>query len=344
MPLMELLARAPGRVNLLGDHTDTTGGLVLPLAIDRCTELHGTRRAGWVRLRSEVLPGVVQFPLDNPAIAQTGPAWGRYVAAVAAELAPWGPLTGFDAVVRSTVPVGAGLSSSAALEVAVAVALLGDLDSGPDPVVLAEVCRRAEHRASGVPCGIMDQLISLVGRQGCAVMIDCTSLEHRAVALPPDVEVVVRFVAHRTLASSDYAQRTASLVALEAIIGPLRLATPECLDAVDDPVLRRRARHVITENARVRAAVQALTAGDIATFGAAMSASHASLRDDFQVSTPAMDAAVASWLKQPGVFGARLTGGGFGGCITAITEPGALRHDPDAWVVRPVDGAAGSRR
>jgi len=341
---MALLARAPGRVNLLGDHTDTTGGVVLPMAIDRVTELHGTPLPGWVRLRSDDLPGVVQFPLSDPSEAHTSPAWGRYVAAVAAELSPWGPLNGFDAVVRSTVPVGAGLSSSAALEVAVAMALLRDHHpvDRPDPVLLADVCRRAEHRASGVPCGIMDQLISLVGRQGCAVMIDCTTLEHQAVALPPDVEVVVRFVAHRTLAGSEYAQRTASLAAIEAIMGPLRLATPDQAEAIHDPVLRRRARHVITENARVRDGVQALATGDVAAFGAAMTASHASLRDDFEVSTPAMDAAVTSWLSQPGVFGARLTGGGFGGCIVALTTPGALAHDPNVWTVRAVDGAAGS--
>lgn len=337
---MQLLARAPGRVNLLGDHTDTTGGLVLPMAIDRFTELHGTRLPGWVRLRSEDVPGEVRFPLHDPGVAHTGPPWGRYVAAVAAELAPFGPLDGFDAVVRSTVPVGAGLSSSAALEVAVALALWPH--GHRDPVALADVCRRAEHRASGVPCGIMDQFIGLMGRQDCAVMIDCTTLEHQAVALPADVEVVVRFVAQRTLAASQYAERTASLAAVETLIGPLRLATLDQVEALDDAVLRRRARHVVTENARVRSGVQALVAGDIAAFGAAMTASHASLRDDFEVSTPAMDAAVQSWLDRPGVFGARLTGGGFGGCIVAVARPGALGHERDTWVVRAVDGAAGS--
>lgn len=336
---MDVLARAPGRVNLLGDHTDTTGGLVLPMAVDRETEIRGIRAPGLVRLASAQLPGVVEFALDDPwTSAEHGADWGRYVAAVAAELTPLVPLHGFDGVVHSTVPVGAGLSSSAALEVAVALALTPTTTWRPHE--LAEVCRRAEHRASGVPCGVMDQLISLVGQPGCAVMIDCTSLATTPVPLPAGVEVAVKFVAHRTLAGSEYAQRTAQLAAVEGVIGPLRLASIDHLDTLDDPVLRRRARHVITENQRVRDGAAALAIGDLAAFGATMTASHASLRDDFEVSTPGMDDAVRAWAATAGVWGARLTGGGFGGCITALTAPGALAHDPEAWIVRAVGGAS----
>jgi galactokinase len=341
---MGLLAQAPGRVNLLGDHTDTTGGLVLPMAIDRVTQIHGTRLNGWVRLRSQQLEGVIEFPLDAPIAPQEGPAWGRYVAAVAAELSTVTELHGFDGEITSTVPVGGGLSSSAALEVAVALALTPHMVW--DATVLAELCRQAEHQASGVPCGVMDQLIALVGRAGCAVMIDCSTLEHSPVRLPPGIEVAVRFVAHRQLATSAYAQRTAEVQAVEMTLGPLRalgLSDLDRLSALGDSVLRRRARHVITENHRVRAGARALSSGDATAFGQAMVASHASLRDDFEVSTATMDEAVERWLDRPGVYGARLTGGGFGGCIVAVAEAGTFANDPEVWLVTAVDGATGPR-
>jgi galactokinase len=259
------------------------------------------------------------------------PAWGRYVAGVVAELRP---TVGAVGTVHTTLPVGAGLSSSAALEVSVALAL-GFTGSH---VELALACQRAEHAASGVPSGIMDQLTSAAGVAGSALLIDCTTLERTPVPLPPDVEVVVVHSGEaRELVGSAYGERRRQCEAAELEIGPFRTATLDAVAAIGDPVVRRRARHVVTENARVREAAAALAAGDAETTGRAMAASHASLRDDFEVSTPALDRLVAELSAAPGVFGARLTGAGFGGCAVALTRPGAVRR---GWVVRAVGGAS----
>jgi galactokinase len=323
-------AFAPGRVNLIGDHTDTTGGLVLPMAIDLGTTVAVERRGDEVRLRSTTEEEGAAVPLDVADPAAVSPAWARYVAGVVAEVRP---AVGIVGTVATTLPVGAGLSSSAALEVAVALAL-GFVGSH---VELARACQRAEHAASGVPSGIMDQLASAAGVAGSALLIDCTTLERTPVALPPRTEVVVVHSGEaRVLAGSAYAERRAQCEAAEAEIGPLRVAALEAVDAIADPVVRRRARHVVSENERVREAAAALGAGDPAAAGRAMAASHASLRDDFEVSTPALDRLVDELSATPGVFGARLTGAGFGGCAVALARPGAVRR---GWVVRAVDGA-----
>jgi galactokinase len=267
------------------------------------------------------------LPVGDEAL----PPWGRYVAAVATELGA--AAHGVDGVVESTVPMGAGLSSSAALEVAAALALGFD----GTPLALAQLCQRAEHRAVGVPCGIMDQLAAAAGVEGAALCIDCTSLAITPVPLPEGVEVVVVHSGEeRALAASGYAERAAQCQAAEQLVGPLRLAALDAVDAIDDPLLRRRAHHVVSENGRVRAEVSALAAGDVAEAGRLMVASHASLRHDFDVSTPALDALVARLCARPGVFGARLTGAGFGGCVVALARPGAVT---EGWVVRPVGGA-----
>jgi galactokinase len=321
--------RAPGRVNLIGDHTDYTGGLVLPMTIDRWTVIEGEPGGDHVRLTSadEPEPLALALPVADPAAVQ--PAWGRYVAGVAAEL---GATVGFTGSVTTTIPVGAGLSSSAALEVAAALAL-----GGPDdPIALARLCQRAEHRASGVPSGIMDQLCIAAGVEGHALLIDCNELTVQPVPLPDEVEVVVRFVAHRTLVGSEYAERVAECAAAEAVIGPLRAAAPGDESQLTDPRLRARARHVITENARVREFAAALAAGQVAEAGRLMTEGHASLRDDFGTSTPQMDAVVDELCHTPGVLGARMTGGGFGGCVVALVEAGA---EVSGWRVRPVHGA-----
>jgi galactokinase len=308
-------ARAPGRVNLIGDHTDYTGGLVLPMAIDRWTTVTGIRSDGEVRLRSE-------------AGADATP----YVAAVAEELGP--AVGGLDGSIESTVPIGAGLSSSAALEVAVALAL----GFRGAPLDLARLCQRAEHRATGVPTGIMDQLTSVAGVDGHALLVDCTTLDVTPIPMGADVEVVVVDSGQRrTLVGSAYADRAAQCAAAEAVIGPLRLAVVDDLTAIRDPVVRARARHVVTENERVRQFAAALATGDVSEAGRRMRESHASLRDDFEVSTPQLDAVVERLVATPGVLGARMTGAGFGGCVVALTRPGALR---DGWVVRAVDGAS----
>jgi galactokinase len=327
---MRMRAFAPGRVNLIGDHTDTTGGLVLPLAVHLGTTVDVERRGDEVRLRSDAdeEPAIVPLGVVDPASAS--PAWARYVAGVVAEVRPAAGATG---TVTTTLPVGAGLSSSAALEVSLALAL-GFTGSH---VELALACQRAEHAASGVPSGIMDQLASAAGVAGSALLIDCTTLERTPVPLPADVEVVVVHSGEsRALVGSAYADRRRECEAAEAEIGPLRSASVEAVATIRDPVVRRRARHVVTENARVREAAAALSAGDVAAAGRAMGASHASLRDDFEVSTPGLDRLVAELSGTPGVFGARLTGAGFGGCAVALARPGAVRR---GWVVRAVDGA-----
>jgi galactokinase len=324
-------AFAPGRVNLIGDHTDTTGGLVLPMAIHLGTRVAVERRGIDVRLRSTTEDEPAAIPIEVADPGSVSPAWGRYVAGVVAELRP---TVGAVGTVHTTLPVGAGLSSSAALEVSVALAL-GFTGSH---VELALACQRAEHAASGVPSGIMDQLTSAAGVAGSALLIDCTTLERTPVPLPPDVEVVVVHSGEaRELVGSAYGERRRQCEAAEAEIGPLRTATLDAVAAIGDPVVQRRARHVVTENARVREAAAALAAGDAETAGRAMAASHASLRDDFEVSTPALDRLVAELSAAPGVFGARLTGAGFGGCAVALTRPGAVRR---GWVVRAVGGAS----
>ena len=325
------VVRAPGRVNLIGDHTDYTGGLVLPMAIDRWTEITGHAEGTSIELRSadEPAPVHIHLPVTDPATVE--PHWGRYVAGVAAEMRA---LTGFDGRVTTTIPVGAGLSSSAALEIAVALAL-GFEGSATD---LALLCQRAEQRASGVPCGIMDQLCIAAAVDGHAVMIDCSSLDVTPVPLPEDVAVVVRFVAHRTLAGSEYADRVAECARAEAEIGPLAAASVTDTDRISDDLVRARARHVVTENQRVRDFAAALAVHDLAEAGRLMVASHDSLRDDFGTSTPVMDAAVADLVATPGVHGARMTGGGFGGCVVALVERDAA-SSIDGWVVRPVGAA-----
>jgi galactokinase len=325
---MTIHVRAPGLVNLIGDHTDYTGGMVLPMAIDRWTEIRGIP-AETISLHSddEPLPAELVLQIDDPQSVE--PHWARYVAGVVAELEPYGGISG---TVTTDIPIGAGLSSSAALELAVALALgfVGDA------LALAQLCRRAEVRASGVPCGIMDQLVIAAGVAHHALLIDCGDLTIEPVPIPDDVQIVVQFVAHRALVNSAYAQRVAECATAEELIGPLRVATLTDTVAIADPVIRARAQHVVSENQRVRDFAASLGAGDLRAAGMLMVDSHNSLRDLYLTSTPVMDAAVEQLSKQPGVYGARMTGGGFGGCVVALTDPDAA---VDGWVVRAVDGA-----
>lgn len=325
-----IVVRVPGRVNLIGDHTDYTGGLALPMAIDRWTVLEGRRGGAAVRLTSADDPEPVRIPIPlevEPAAVR--PAWGRFAAGVVAEL---GPDRGLEAALRTSIPVGAGLSSSAALGIALALALGFE----GSPAELAQLARRAEHRATGVPTGIMDQLCIVSAVDGHATAIDCTTLEVTLVPVPAEAQVVVRFVAHRTLDGSGYTRRVAECRAAEERIGPLATASPADVDRIDDPLLARRARHVVTENERVRRFAAALRAGDLPAAGRIMAESHASLRDDYEVSTPEVDRAVAELSARPGVLGVRLTGGGFGGCVVALCEAGT--DVPEGWAVRPVGG------
>jgi galactokinase len=325
---MRIHVRAPGRVNLIGDHTDYTGGMVLPMTIDRWTDIRGIpTETIELHSKDEPQPAVLDLLIDDPHAVQ--PSWAKYVAGVVAEMAPCVGITG---TVATDIPIGAGLSSSAALELAVALAL----DFEGDALSLAQLCRRAEIRASGVPCGIMDQLIIAAGLADHALLIDCGDVTIQPVRIPDDVEVIVKFIAQRALVNSAYAKRVAECATAEALIGPLRTARLGDELSIPDPIVRGRARHVISENQRVRDFADALNAGDLRSAGSLMVASHESLRDLYETSTPVMDEAFESVNSQPGVYGARMTGGGFGGCLVALAEPGALT---DGLVVRAVDGA-----
>jgi galactokinase len=324
---------APGRVNLIGDHTDYTGGLVFPMAIDRGTTVEYRRGGGRVELRSDAEPEPIRIELPftgDPSRVE--PRWGTYVAAMAAECAA---VEGVVGTLTSDIPAGAGLSSSAALECATGLALGFE----GTPAELALAARRAEHAATGVPTGIMDQLCIAAAVESHATLIDCHTLEVTQVPLPDDLDVVVQFVAHRTLVGSAYADRVAECARAESVIGPLRSASRADVEAAQgtlDEVARRRARHVVGENQRVRDLAAALAAGDYETAGAIMIEGHESLRIDFDTSTPTMNDAVARLVATPGVYGARMTGGGFGGCVVAIARPGT---ETDGWVVRPARGA-----
>ncbi len=324
-------AYAPGRVNLIGDHTDYAGGLALPMAIDRGTTVEGTLGGDAVVLASGAESEPAHVPLDVADPAAVAPSWARYVAGVVAELRPRLGLTGR---VSTTLPIGGGLSSSAALEVAVALALgfVGE------PTELAALCQRAEHRSSGVPSGIMDQLASAAGEDGMAMLIDFTSLEITWVPVPDDAAVVVIDSGQsRELAGSAYGRRRDEVERASDVVGLLRGVPLAELDRIGSSVVRRRARHVLTENERVRSFADALSAGDLAGAGRLMVESHESLRDDFEVSTHVLDALVERLVVTPGVYGARLTGAGFGGCVVALTEPGALGDE--GWTVRASAGA-----
>nr|MBA2383421.1 galactokinase [Actinomycetota bacterium] len=334
-------------------HTDYNDGFVLPAALEQeCVVRAGRRPDGVVRLRSDDASGDVEVPADgsfDPSGVE--PRWGRYAAGVVRTLAELGrPSAGLDAVVSSSVPLGSGLSSSAALEVAVALALCDSARFELPLLDLARACRRAEEMATGVPCGIMDQLASLAGRRGHALLIDCRSLDVEPIPIPSALAIlVVHSDVSRGLADSSYAERRRACEAVASRLGlpALRDALPE--QVADEP----RARHVVSENARVLEAARALRSGDADALGPLLLASHASLRDDFEVSTPELDALVEA-LVGAGALGARLTGAGFGGCVVALSErenaaeileTAMARYGadtgraPSGFVCRPADGA-----
>jgi galactokinase len=312
-----VVASAPGRVNLIGDHTDYQGGLCLPMAIDREVRVElEPRRDGRAVVASDLADGTVDVPADGTAEpSRVEPRWGRTVAAVLQVLARLGRApVGLDARVTSTVPLGSGLSSSAAFEVAFALACstVAGFDLARRDLALA--AQEAEQLASGVPCGVMDQMASVFGRAGHALLLDCRSLDIEPVPIPDDAVITaVHSGLPRQLVDSAYAQRRAACEAAAAELGleSLRDATAE--QVTDNPI----ARHVVSENARVLAFVDALRADNLAAAGAQMLASHASLRDDFQVSTPELDLLVDLAMEH-GAYGARLTGAGFGGCIVTL--------------------------
>ena len=328
------IVRAPGRVNLIGEHTDYNGGWVLPAAIDLEVWIalvpSGDRRVE-IQLADGTRAG---FDLDGIG-GRTG-TWIDYVAGTAWSLAGVGVSTrGFRGVLASTLPVSAGLSSSAAIELASAWALTEPPGGGLDRMALARVCQRAENEYVGVNCGLMDQAAESLGRPAAAILLDCRSLEWRPVPLPLDRFrlVVCDTGSPRRLSASQYNARRAQceaaveeLAMSEPSIRSLRDVTPAVLSAARgrlDPETYRRCEHVVLENQRVLETVAALEAGDLAAVGRCFAESHASLRDLFEVSSPELDAMVAIATSTPGVIAARMTGAGFGGSAVAIVERGA---------------------
>ena len=311
---------APGRVNLIGDHTDYTGGLVMPLTLDAHTTVIGqanTSRVWNLVSRDEPVALSTELPIRDPGSVL--PRWGRYVAGVLFELAQLGiAVPGFTGEISTTIPIGSGLSSSAALEIAIARTALSIANVVLPDADVALLCQRAEHIASGVPCGIMDQLCIAVGRPHTATLINCHTLDVQHIAMPDEIEVVTRFVSHRTLVGSEYSDRVADCRDIEKLIGPLRLANTSDAETINDQRLFRRARHVISENQRVRDFASALSRKDFGAAGQLMLESHQSSAKDYETSNQAMDQAVKTMMREPGFLGARMTGGGFGGCIVGI--------------------------
>ncbi|MBV9109215.1 MAG: galactokinase, partial [Gemmatimonadetes bacterium] len=321
---------APGRVNLIGDHTDYSDGFVLPMAIDRAVWIALRPRGdGRVEVHSLDFGETRGFTLADLGTQDGG--WIEYVRGVAWALDPASSgLAGWEGVAAGDVPIGASLSSSAAMELATARAFAAVTPLPWDAREMALAGQTAENGWVGVQCGIMDQMISAAGEEGHALLIDCRSLETRAVPLPSGAAVVVLDSAtRRGLVDSAYNDRRRDTAAAAAFFGvpalrDVRIEDFERRADAMDPVMRRRARHVITENARTLAAADALARGDAAAVGRLMDESHASLRDDFEVSRAEVDAIVAAAQAGPGCLGARMTGGGFGGCAVALVENDAV--------------------
>ena len=323
------VVRAPGRVNLIGEHTDYNDGFVLPMAIDRAVWIAlRPRQDRQVDIHSLDLNQSATFSLDGLRYEQAN--WVEYLKGVAWALQDAGyRLQGWEGVISGDVPRGAGLSSSAAIELATARAFQAVSGFPWDAAAMAKLGQRAENRWVGVNCGIMDQMISAAGLAGHALLIDCRSLDFEPAPLPAGTAVVILDTAtRRGLVDSAYNERRAQCEAAARFFGvpALRDVSVEQFEARAgelDELTRRRARHVVTENARTLAAAEAMRQGDAAELGRLMDASHASLRDDFEVSSRELDIMVRCAQRVPGCLGARMTGAGFGGCAVALVDAGA---------------------
>ncbi|MEZ4608479.1 MAG: galactokinase [Deinococcales bacterium] len=318
----DIIASAPGRVNLIGEHTDYVEGFVFPAALQLETAVAFKRRTDdRVRAVSANLPGEMLFSLGEKGVE----SWGMYVAGVAWALLQAGyKLSGVDIAVASNVPTGSSLSSSAAIEVALARAWrkLDQLEL--DDVQIAKIGQQAENHYVGIPSGILDQFASSVPKIGEAIVLDCQDLSYQVVALPKAWSfVVIDSKAPRLLASSAYRERVAECaeIAKSLNLPSLRALEEHHLSQLEG-LLLKRARHIYSENARVLAALAAMRQADMLTFGKLMCASHASLRDDYQVSSDSLDKLVDATLSFEGCYGARMTGGGFGGCVVALVKEG----------------------
>ena len=357
-------ARAPGRVNLIGEHTDHAGGLVMPVAIQLATTVSARpRQDRQLVVYSEAFHETALIAIDRRA-GRSG-RWSDYVAGVVVELLERGyDVEGADLRIQSSVPCGAGLSSSAALEVATAYALLREDAATVDRLELAELCQRAENHFVGAQCGIMDQYVACFGQADEALLIDCRALTHRRLPWPAGLTLVVcdTKVKH-SIAGGEYNARRADC---ESALQVLRTRLPSVTSlrdvTLDDlrehaallsPDALKRARHVVSENARVLQAAAALERGDLDDFGVLMAGSHRSLKEDYEVSCAELDCMVELAAAQRGVIGTRMTGGGFGGCTVCVVEKeharafvaaieSAYRNAtgirPDVWVCVPSRG------
>ena len=363
------LAAAPGRVNLIGEHTDYNDGFVLPMAIERYTVLAAAPAAkgrNTLQFRSTQGEGTAVVDLGQPLKPAPKGAWFNYpLGVVAGFLRRGAKLAEFDALIHSTVPLGGGLSSSAALEVSTATLLEAVTGQRLDPVDKALLCQKAEHEYAGMPCGIMDQFISVMGRRDHLLLLDCRSRVPELVPMTdPSVEVlIVNTNVKHELTGGGYAKRRAQCEAAALALGvpSLRDATAAMLEGARgklDPLVWRRACHVIGEIDRTLRAAQGIRASDWPAVGQLMYASHCSLRDNYEVSCPELDAVVdiARGLGlQGGVIGCRMTGGGFGGCAVALVRANATNSiadtisaqyekrtgiKPSLFVSRPAAGAA----
>jgi galactokinase len=362
------LAAAPGRVNVIGEHTDYNDGFVLPMAIERYTLIAAapaSNGAKKIQLRSTLGDGAVSVDLTQPVKPAPKGAWSNYpVGVIAGFLARGVKLGGFDALIHSTVPLGGGLSSSAALEVSTATLLEAITGLKLDPVDKALLCQKAEHDYAGMPCGIMDQFISVMGKQDHLLLLDCRSRKPELVPMsdPSKALLIINTNFKHELTGGEYAKRRAQCEQAANI-----LSLPSLRDATADMLMRarsrmeevvfRRARHVIGEIERTLHAAEAVRASNWPTVGQLMYASHSSLRDDYEVSCPELDAVVEiaqAIGPKGGVIGCRMTGGGFGGCavamvnadaVPAISERIASEYErrtkikPTLFVSRPAAGA-----
>jgi galactokinase len=338
--------RAPGRVNLIGEHTDYNLGFVLPIALDRATYID-TQPAddGCLTIRSEARHEQVSWPIAS--IESAGPSrhWSDYVLGVARELLREGvSLTPLSMTIRSEVPEGSGLSSSAALEVSAALALLQDRHLSR--LRIAQLCRRAETDFVGMPCGIMDPFVSLFGHAHAAIMLDCRSLEYRTVALPANVEIVaVNSMVKHDLGASAYRTRVdeceaavACVRAFHPQVSSLRDATAEMLEKSPMPrVVMRRARHIMSENQRVELFVGAAAKGNLVRMGELFCESHRSMRHDYEITCDEVDFLVDAAVGTNGCYGARMTGGGFGGCTVNLVEPDFVQYFAESIGTRYIE-------
>ena len=359
-PRHEFTVISPGRVNLIGEHTDYNDGFVLPLAIDRGLRMQVCRRLDdRAVLTSDRGGPSVEIDLGLPITAGRGD-WGRYVAGVLAGYQRLGwAIPGFEARIAADLPLGGGLSSSAALEVGVATIVEALCGRAVDPIAKALLCQQAEHEFAGVPCGIMDQFAVTLARRGHALFIDCRSRAIAHVPLGTGIAVLVidSGVKH-ALGDGGYAARRRECETAARLLGRPALrdvsgAEWSSLEQTLPEPERRRARHVVAENDRVQAFAAAARAGDWPTAGRLMRDSHASLRDDFEVSCPELDRICDAVGRLDGVFGCRMTGGGFGGCAVALIDGSraagieaaaraacttALGHEPDLFLTAAASG------